>query len=60
MVEDLEREYMDPSRGSVIEFTAGRFTYEVNLEGRQISDVIQYGVGTVQLKYWSKNRFTEH
>ncbi|XP_029617380.1 protein mono-ADP-ribosyltransferase PARP12 isoform X2 [Salmo trutta] len=32
VVEDLEREYMDPSRGSVIEFTAGRFTYEVDLE----------------------------
>ncbi|XP_055793542.1 protein mono-ADP-ribosyltransferase PARP12-like [Salvelinus fontinalis] len=31
-VENLERMYMDPSRGSLIEFTAGRFTYEVNLE----------------------------
>jgi hypothetical protein len=45
--------YIDPSRGSLIEFTAGRFTYEVHLEGRQVSDVIKYGVGTVQLKYWS-------
>ncbi|XP_029598324.1 protein mono-ADP-ribosyltransferase PARP12 [Salmo trutta] len=30
--EDLERVFKDPSRGSVIEFNAGRFTYEVNLE----------------------------
>nr|XP_029486369.1 protein mono-ADP-ribosyltransferase PARP11-like isoform X1 [Oncorhynchus nerka] len=31
-MEDLERVYSDPSLGSVFEFTAGRHTYEVNLE----------------------------
>ncbi|CAB1346027.1 unnamed protein product, partial [Coregonus sp. 'balchen'] len=34
IVEDLERVYKDPSHGSVIVFTAGRFTYEVNLEDK--------------------------
>ncbi|XP_035604918.1 protein mono-ADP-ribosyltransferase PARP12-like isoform X1 [Oncorhynchus keta] len=31
-VEDIERVYSDPSLDSVFEFTAGRHTYEVNLE----------------------------
>ncbi|CAB1346047.1 unnamed protein product, partial [Coregonus sp. 'balchen'] len=34
IVEDLERVYKDPSHGSVIVFTSGRFTYEVHLEDK--------------------------
>ncbi|XP_035604913.1 protein mono-ADP-ribosyltransferase PARP12-like isoform X1 [Oncorhynchus keta] len=49
-MEDLERVYSDPSLGSVFEFTAGRHTYEVNLE-----DMIQSNKSSHTLR-WVRRR----